>query len=181
MLKYNFQEMQIEFLKWQRDTVESYLSQKQVKRNWFVSKSTRWRYDTKQEIKKQAVEESKKKIQDTLVITNDELRQMKKNAFSLVKARLSQLAMKMPKKNEDWSFTSGDDIPTRDITDLIKTIKVELLEPTVINKVEWLNDNWFQIFVDWSVWDLLKINKDDKISVQTDSEAKCVSPDTSET
>jgi len=142
MLKYNFQEMQIEYLKWPRDTVESYLSQKKVKRNWFVSKNTNWRYDIKQEIKKQAVEESKERIKESMVITNEELIKMKKTAFWLIQARLNQLVLKAPKKNKDWTFRSLEDIPTKDITDLVKTLKVELNEPTVITKWELTWKDW---------------------------------------
>jgi len=121
MKKYNFEEMQIEFLKWDWDTIESYISFKWVTKNWFVTKKMRWRIETKQKIKEQAIEESKKKIQESMVITNDELIAMKKTTFNLIKARLNQLI----KKSVD-----NQELPTKEFTDIIKTLKVELKEPT---------------------------------------------------
>lgn len=106
---------------------------------------------------------------------------MKKRAMDLINARINQLVFKAPKKDKDGNLIVWEDIPTRDVSEIIRVLKVELWEPTIISKVEDNNNKDYTIVMDPSLAALLPKRQNDQVPIQTDWEANGFPPDEGET
>jgi len=127
--KYDWIALKLEFFQSDIDEVESYLSQKWIKRNWWgIAKQTKGRAKEKQAYKEkilqQALERRAKEEAKNLEIPMDQLKKAKKTVLWLLMKKLQQVI--------DWG-----DINVKEQEKILKMIKTELWEPTSISK----NDN----------------------------------------
>ena len=109
-----------------------------------MTKKTTWRTKEKMKWKKEieikAIERAKKAMIKQYEIPKEQLLSMKSNAVKLLMKKMNDY---MPKKNKEWEIIEeGEKIMVRDITEIIKTIKVELQEPIVVSKNYNSNLNW---------------------------------------
>lgn len=127
--KYDRTALKLEFFQSDYDEVESYLSQKWIKRNWWgIAKQTKGRAKEKQAYKEKilekALERRAKEEAKSLEIPMDQLKKAKKTVLWLLMKKLQQVI--------DWG-----DINVKEQEKILKMIKTELWEPTTISK----NDN----------------------------------------
>ena len=126
--KYNRTALKLEFFQSDYDEVESYLSQKWIKRNWWgIAKQTKGRAKEKQEYKnnilQKALEKKAKEEAKNLEVSVDQLKQAKKTVIWLLMRKLKEVI--------EWG-----DINVAEQEKILKMIKTELWEPTNISKTD---------------------------------------------
>lgn len=126
--KYNRTALKLEFFQSDYDEVESYLSQKWIKRNWWgIAKQTKGRAKEKQEYKnnilQKALEKKAKEEAKNLEVSVDQLKQAKKTVIWLLMKKLKEVI--------EWG-----DINVAEQEKILKMIKTELWEPTNISKTD---------------------------------------------
>ena len=126
--KYDWTALKLEFFQSDYDEVESYLSQKWIKRNWWgIAKQTKGRAKEKQEYKnnilQKALEKKAKEEAKNLEVSVDQLKQAKKTVIWLLMRKLKEVI--------EWG-----DINVAEQEKILKMIKTELWEPTNISKTD---------------------------------------------
>ena len=126
------------------DDVSVFFKQTYGKWNWTISKTTTWRgkekIKWKKEIETKALEKAKKAMINQFKIPKEQLLSMKSLAVKLLMKKMNDY---LDKTDKDWNIISEwEKVNVRDVTEIIKTVKIELQEPIMVSKTFNANLEW---------------------------------------